>query len=248
VKNIFYLLFLLPLYSSAGPDVICGGTDDRVPLKDLRIGRLIKNKDIACTVTLISASCAISAGHCEPFMDGTVEFDVPLSVGSIITQAKAENTYLIDQASIRFRNFGEGRDWSVFKLLPNEKTLALAGAKNGFYPVSFTLPSEGEKVFVAGYGKDDRVGVKTYATLQMDSGILMEVAERTEDSKTSTVLVHNADTTPGDSGAAVIRVKQRDIVGVHTHGYLCGKVDGNTATPVASAVDFKRALKECLGN
>ena len=46
---------------------ICGVNDDRIPSTDSPIGRLLDSRTGTggCTLTMISKSCAISAGHCK---------------------------------------------------------------------------------------------------------------------------------------------------------------------------------------
>ena len=68
MKNIgsFILALLLTTGVNAAEKSICG-TDDRVPSSLPKIGRLLgKMSDPGgCTVTMISKTCAISAGHCD---------------------------------------------------------------------------------------------------------------------------------------------------------------------------------------
>lgn len=243
----FLLMFLaLSSFSYAGSDSICG-EDERVSRKDQKIGRLTYNFGTACTITMIGKECAISAGHCIYFMyDGKVEFNVPMSKGETLGSADPKNVYKVDAETIEYVDGGYGRDWSVFRILPNDITKSYPGDVNGFYKVNFSPMNVGEQIMISGYGMDQRVGVNTHGTLQVAYGKILEIDEYTSDGIPAIMMSHDVDTTRGDSGAAIIRVKEQDIIGVHTHGGFCGEVDGNKGTPMSEAKKFKEAITNCL--
>lgn len=240
------LSFILIQTAQASNESICG-EDNRSSTKDLRIGRLTHNLQTACTVTMIGKECAISAGHCMYFMsEGKVEFDVPMSVASTLGSSDPKNVYKIDAESIDYVDGGYGRDWSVFKILPNGITRSLPGEVNGFYPVNRAKMLVGEKIMISGYGIDQRENVKTHGTLQVASGEIVEIEEFNGGGSSAITVSHNVDTTPGDSGAAIIRVKEQDIIGVHSHGGFCSEIDGNKGTLISETKKFREAISNCL--
>ena len=76
-KNLFLMTIFLSFNLFAMKDKsICGATDDREFSNDPKMGRVNDGEASVCTVTLISETCAISAGHCR-WLFNEVSFNVP---------------------------------------------------------------------------------------------------------------------------------------------------------------------------
>jgi V8-like Glu-specific endopeptidase len=243
------LLTLFSQVSTAAVQSVCD-KDDRVPTHDLRIGRLrMSDWESSCTVTMISKTCAISAGHCGGQFKNKVEFDVPMSQSIRLIPAAAKNTYEIDPTSIVSRNEGEGNDWAVLKIRANPITKKFPGEVAGFYPVSLTLPQVGEEISIAGYGRDDRRELNTNGTLQIASGPIQSITKNVYGTPEQfLIMIYKVDSMPGDSGASIVRVKEQDIVGVHTTGGACREETGNMGTIIGANKNFRTAIQNCLGS
>ncbi len=235
------LTLLILLCSAQAMAMICG-EDDRIPAYDSRIGRMkLSHLDSACTATMISKNCAITAGHCLKHMK-TLEFNVPLSVRGKAQFADMKDIYQIDQASIVYRNTPPSTDWAVFKVKKNMYTKLSAGEANGYFKVNFELPKVGEELMFSGYGTDLRGDGSHNYTLQTDHGKL----EATQSLVFGKALHYSIDCTGGTSGSSVIRVKEQDIVGIHTHGG-CPSIS-NHGTSIASKPELIQAIKACLSS
>lgn len=234
--SLFAILFLCSFHSFG---MICG-EDDRIPAYDSRIGRMkLSFVDSGCTATMISKNCALSAGHCLKHMK-TLEFNVPLSIRGKTQYAAPQDVYQIDQDSIVYKDIPPSTDWAVFKVKKNMMTKLSAGEANGFFPVSFEAPEVGIELMISGYGRDSRGDGAHNYTLQTDRGKLVSV---------KTLIFGNAlhyriDGTGGTSGSAVIRVKEQDIVGVHTHGG-CDSIE-NHGTIISERPELIEAIKACI--
>ena len=219
--------------------MICG-TDDRIPAFEPRIGRMkLNHLDSGCTATMISKNCAISAGHCLNHMV-TLEFNVPLSIRNRTQFSEARDIYQIDQSSIVYKNVPPSTDWAVFKVKKNSYTKLSAGEAYGFYPVSFEAPEVGEDLSITGYGRDVRGDGSHNYTLQTDHGRLVT----NKSLIFGKALHYRIDGTGGTSGSAVIRTKQQDIVGIHTHGG-CDSIE-NHGTSISQRPELMEAIKACL--
>lgn len=242
----FFLIFLVSQGCFASNLTVCA-EDKRTPTQDMRIGRLkMSDYESACTVTMISKDCAVSAGHCLKYMKN-VEFKVPRSRGVVLVTASAQNTYEIDYSSIVSRNGDLGNDWAVMKIKANNLTKKFPGEVGGFYPVNFSTPKVGEKISIAGYGRDDRRELNSNGVLQVDQGEIDNIYDEPSETQGPFKIVsYFIDTMPGDSGAALIRVNQKDIIGVHTNGGQCDGA-GNFGTLISENKKFAQAIKSCLG-
>ena len=124
---VFSMTLCLALSATAN---ICSEKDTREFSYYSEVGRLNpkkaldrrgRPKDTACTVSLISKSCGITAGHCSKFYY-KAEFNVPHSVNRKIRHAAPQDTYLIDQDRSKHIFEGAGNDWGVVKFKPNKIT------------------------------------------------------------------------------------------------------------------------------
>lgn len=191
------------------PDTICGSLDDRLPSSDPRNARF----DGGCTIWLAgNDNCALSAGHC--FGGLTVaEFNVPLSTSSgSLVSPPIEDQFPIDQAVSQWVDGGQGNDWGITRLLPNnlgETPLQRYGITG--YQINSFIPAIGDQIRITGYGTTG-------------SGVPGEwnQAQKTHVGPfadgTGTRLGYSTDTTGGNSGSPVIHEASGEAIGIHTHG------------------------------
>lgn len=194
------------------PESICP-PDEREPSNDRFVGRASSEPgQPGCSITMISDTVGISAGHCISAL-AVAEFNVPPSTtGGSTRPADAEDQYRIDPDSIRGVGAGPGDDWVVFRTLPNAITGLQAGAAQAmgqrYYVPRFEAPAVGDAVQITGYGRDS--GVRNFAQ-QSHEGPLVSISGNR--------LRYTADTEPGNSGSTVRTGEGfREIVGIHTHG------------------------------
>lgn len=242
-KGLFTTLMLtMSVQSFAGVQTICGEEDDRVLSFDTKIGRLFEGeKHAGCTVTMISESCGISAGHCEPVLVNA-EFNTPISIDGEPQASRPQDTYQIDKETIISVNNGPGDDWAVMNFKPNSLTGKLPGEAQGFYTVSFETPEKGSELMITGYGRDSNDPDKNFAQ-QTHSGKLKKMGGLFYG---KTVFSHTVDTMGGNSGSTVINVSTGKVMGIHTHGG-CGRTSGaNMGTLISKHDKLKLAIKRCL--
>lgn len=235
------ILTLTSTVAFAGPKTICGPSDDRVLSYESEVGRLFTgDKHGGCTATMISDTCAITAGHCGSVLD-KVEFNTPISRGGVPYPSKPEDIYDVDKSSIVLKNGGPGRDWAVFKVKANNLTGKLAGEAQGYLEVSFSTPSIGDQLKITGYGLDRDEDDKNLAQ-QTNSGALDSFSTWNR-----SAMNHTVDTMGGNSGSSIIQTSTGKIVGIHTHGGCTSSGGANTGTSVALNYQLKDAILKCLG-
>lgn len=220
---------------------ICG-QDDRVPSRNLKVARgLGKITDTGgCTLTMISKSCAISAGHCRAYL-GLAEFNVPASVGGRIQHPSKEDIYQIEDSSVVHEYTGIGNDYAVFKVKPNAITGRYAGDVQGFYTVSFKAPVIGDEIRITGFGLDRSEPTRNLAQ-QTHTGLVSKIT------RGSSALYHKADTMGGNSGSSIIVEGTQTIVGIHTNGGCSSRGGQNAATMIAGHTKLTKAIKACLAS
>ncbi len=221
---------------------ICGSSDDRVISNNPKVGRglLSANAKDACTFTLISPNCAVSAGHCYGY-SSIVEFNTPLSINGWLQRSKPEDVYLRDEV-IAYDDRGPGMDFLVVKLKANEITGKLPGDIQGFYSVSYSPVELGTLLVVYGYGTSR--DPQTNFAQQVSYGPIIAFDKRTNTAE------HRVDTTSGNSGSSLISEETGEVIGVHTHG---GCLDSdsfprssNYGTLLANNETFRNAVTKCL--
>ncbi len=239
------------------------GNDSRVISHNTKIGRLkFSTGQPGCTATLISKSCAISAGHCNNTFNA-IDFNVPTDVLVGLDSSKSRDRYQIDKSSIVFQNDDlTDEDWAVFQIKKHKKISKISrwfarhfeknsnidkypvdqayypGDMQGHYEIDYGSSFAGTLVSVIGYGtdKDPRLN-----SIQRSAhGILL--AKKLSFSPFS--LTHDVDTTPGDSGAPIINLENNKIIAVHTafnstRGY-------NLGTSINLTKRFRDAIADCL--
>ncbi len=236
-----FLVFLVSINSHANKESICGSNDDRVLSFEPRVGRLsTMNDNKGCTATLISNSCAVTAGHCQSVLV-KAEFNTPESINGIPQASEMEDIYLIDRSSIEAQNAGPGRDWAVFKFKRNEITNKLPGEVQGYYNVSFKTPRRGQEIRITGYGVD-RTDMTGNFAQQTHTGKLTSTGTLFS----PTHLKHTADTTGGNSGSSIILEKTQEIIGIHSHAGCTSRGGANQGTVLAKHSALVNAIKACL--
>jgi V8-like Glu-specific endopeptidase len=236
----YYLMLLtvfLPLSSFSSTSAVCG-EDNRTPHYDRRIGR-IRNYaiDSNCTASMISKNCALTAGHCVHLLS-YVEFEVGNSVDGQRRKSSPENVFQVEKYSIVSKEQDLGRDWAIFRLRSNKVTHKAAGDK-GHFEIDFNGPQLNDEVSVAGFGRDK--GIKNY-TLQSATGLITSL----DSDYLGKILTHSADTSPGVSGAAIIRVSDQKIVGLHTTSGCDWSHSGNIGTIINEDPELVEAIINCI--
>lgn len=236
------LVALLALTTAhANQKSICGPADDRVLSDDPKIGRAVAkiNTKGGCSITLISDSCAVTAGHCREVLF-FAEFNVPLSNSEGEAQHPAlEDIYEIDRRTLKYEH-GMISDWAVFKLKPNTITGLLPGAVQGYYPVSFQRPKVGQTVRITGYGTD-RDHPERNVVQQTNTGKIKKAG-----SLFSAKIEHTVDTMPGNSGSSIILENTGEIIGVHTNGGCTANGGTNFGYLISKKKKFREAITACI--
>ena len=257
------LLLLVALISSVvfadNLDKICG-TDQRVLSKDPKIGRTNKG----CTITMISRSCALTAGHCVKNFE-SAEFNVPESIKGVPQPSEAKDRYFIDQKTLRFQRnaYGSsaGQDWAIVRLKPNQETGLYAGDVQGYYPIKSFTPKSGDIVRITGYGQDeDKIkGMSGNYAQQSSTGEVIGLKSKNTKSSwggtsaSYSLITYNVDTMPGSSGSVIVLEKTGEVIGIHTYGQCSntgsGKpVGSNGGTLIANKPDLQTAIEICLNS
>jgi V8-like Glu-specific endopeptidase len=243
------MMALISLQAFGMNKSICGMNDDRIPSDVKPIGRLLDSRTGSggCTLTMISDSCAVSAGHCKSVLK-VAEFNTPMSRGGNIQHPEAEDVYDIDQSTIVYANNGPGDDWAVFKVKRNNITGQFPGAVQGYYPVKYTAPSIGTELRITGYGLDRSEPTKNLAQ-QTNTGKLMTLGTGSVwQGRAESRLTHGVDTMGGNSGSTIVIEGTNEIIGIHTHGG-CGRTGGaNQGTAISKHDRVKQAIRNCLAS
>ncbi len=218
-----------------GTASICGDFDDRNPSSDPRVGRLFEFG--GCTGWLVHNGAALTAGHCGnpdgAIMGSVLGFNVPPSDANGATNAPSIDDQYPVTGVVAFESDGEGEDYSVFTLGPNSNTGLRAHIAQDFYHMTSSVPSEGETLWVIGYGldpfpsgtggagapccdwdSDDECNNDCNSasqTQQTDTGSC-------DDCLVGTAIEHTVDTLPANSGSPIIWESNGLAIGIHTHG------------------------------
>jgi len=228
---------------------ICGMNDDRIVSDVKPIGRLLDSRTGSggCTLTMISDSCAVSAGHCKSVLK-VAEFNTPMSIGGRIQHPEASDVYDIDQSSIKYANNGPGDDWAVFKVKKNKITGMFPGTVQGSYRVKYNDVAIGTRLRITGYGLDQSEPTKNLSQ-QTNTGELFTVGTgNVWQGRAKSRLTHGVDTMGGNSGSTIVIESTNEIVGIHTHGG-CGRTGGaNQGTAISKHEKMISAIRACLAS
>lgn len=233
---------------TGGTRTLCG-EDDRLPAYTSCIGRVLGGPygGPAGTAYIICNGALLTAGHVPTTISsgdpGKVEFHVPLSDPYGVAQHPApEHVFKIDQSGIVHDDDGDpavGRDWKIFRCLPNEQTGVLVGTY-GFVRLALVADLPPGDVTVNGYGDDDGIWNNTE---QDDTGpYLGEHVEAADD----VWLEYVVDTMGGNSGSPVLLAGTLTSVGIHTDGGCDPPEEGNKGTSFTNSA-LAAALANYLG-
>jgi V8-like Glu-specific endopeptidase len=246
LKGLILGTFIVSLanVSFAAQKSICGQTDDRVLSFDAKIGRLsIQDKHKGCTVTMISESCGITAGHCYEVLE-LAEFNTPESVNNEPQPSNAKDVYYVDKSSIVYEDGGPGNDYAVLRFQPNKITKKLPGQAQGYYNVSFSSVKSNQKISITGYGVDDGDLRRNFAQ-QFHNGNIIALGDQDYG---DSVIKHTVDTMGGNSGSTIINEDTNEIIGIHTHGGCSSAYGYNMGTLISKHTKLKQAIKKCLAS
>lgn len=228
----------------AGTKSICGNTDDRVLSFDPKIGRLsIEGKHKGCTVTMISETCGVTAGHCETVLE-RAEFNTPESVNNEPQPSALKDVYYIDQSTIVAQNEGPGKDWAVLKFKRNKITGKFPGQVQGYYNVSFKKLTNNMRISITGYGKDDGDLRRNFAQ-QYHDGKIVGLGDETYG---ESAMKHTVDTMGGNSGSTILDLNTQEVIGIHTHGGCSSFYKHNMGTIISKHATAMKAIRKCLAS
>lgn len=216
---------------------ICGGTDERQPTDDLRVGRL---SPILCTSWLIDdpMHCLLTAGHC---LSGAfvIEFNVPPSLPDGTRQhPPPSEQYAIDPDSKQGFDGAVGDDWGYFGAFPNTETQLTPGqAQGAWFELADAAPDATDAVRLTGFGL-----VFPPGDLTMNGAPKTNVGLYGGREDATTVL-HAADTSGGSSGSPINDAATGRAIGIHTHAG-CDPFNHGTAI---DHPDLQWALANPLG-
>lgn len=222
----------LTLAPPAQKQSICG-VDERRPEQHSAVGIVRKSgataADPFCTVTLVSESCALTAGHCLHVLQEAEFF----SHESMAVVSSEESTYEVDQSSIRALQSRIGNDWAVLRLRPNRVTGLLAGKAHGFVDVELDPEHETPPA------------LRLFATRKRGDGQFeMVSSEGAPLWVQHSILFHDVDTGPGSSGALVVSGETGRAIAIHTHGG-CETMKNNKATYISQQPYLRKAIEMC---
>lgn len=263
MKSLFLVTMATTLFSGSALADFCGKSDDRFPVIEKSVGRLIKAGETrGCSATLVSKNCVVTMGSCMGDKD-YVEFNVPASIGGITQNSEAEDIYTIDKSSLVLSTGGIGSEWAVVRLHPNSITGRSAGSVQGFSKVISKKPAKNDpvKVIQYSYALNDAYPVKyegikgnpyeevMHYSQQAARGVLVKPAIFL----IPEILEHNADTYAGAGGAAIINEKTGELIGINTHGGCAAQYTNpigarftNSGTSIWGSKKFKKAILACI--
>lgn len=235
---------LLAANAFAGVKSICGANDDRVLSFDSKIGRLsVEGKHKGCTVTMISETCGITAGHCVPVLE-RAEFNTPESINNEPQPSALVDVYPVDKSSIALQDEGPGKDWAVLKFKRNKITGKYPGQVQGYYNVSFKKLANNMQISITGYGKDDGDLRRNFAQ-QYHDGKIVGLGDSLYG---ESAMKHTVDTMGGNSGSTILDLNTQEIIGIHTHGGCSSFYRHNMGTIISKHQRLMNEIKKCLAS
>ena len=196
----------------------CGPTDDRVPIVDRRVARVMV---AGGTAWLASNGAILTAGHVTAIPTNTfIEFNVPNSTAAGVVQAaNANDQYFI--AALTQVNNNLGDDYTVMDVTPNANTGQLPIEAYGvFFRMSRDIPAS-PTIRITGYGDD--VGNLRHRTEQTHTGPFV--------GESANILEYQVDTYNANSGSPVQQNGTDMTFGIHTNaGCDATGTDGNNGT------------------
>ncbi|MBL9031999.1 MAG: hypothetical protein JNM80_09870 [Phycisphaerae bacterium] len=197
-----------------GPDSICGPTDDRTLLNDVRNARHVPE---GCSSWLHDDTnrMFLTAGHCGVSAGDTQQFNVPLSTsGGSIVNPPPEDQYPVDASSLQTQSGSAtiGSDFAYFATFVNSNTGLTPFQRYGqFYIKSATAPAvAGQTIRITGYGTTSSPVSPTWNQVgKTHTGPYTSLSVNT--------IRYAVDTTGGNSGSAVHNLATDQIIGIHTN-------------------------------
>jgi V8-like Glu-specific endopeptidase len=233
ITSFICLFTLLPaLGNSFQRESVCGNDDRRVvSFSPVGIARELNPKDTSsyCTVTLVSDSCALSAGHClhvleeAEFFSSSAEFEGHL----------ASFKYSVVPGSVSALQSRIGNDWAVMRLQPNKLTGVLPGKVHGFVDVELN-------------GQHESPNAIHTVSVQREKGNRIEVlgADGSVLWTQGSIMFHDLDTDRGSSGSLIFDSVTGRAVAIHTHGG-CDTMKNNKATYISQLPFLVKAIQKC---
>jgi hypothetical protein len=219
--------------------------DGRVPSSYAAVGRVVgSDGTVLGTAFLLLNGALVTAAHVPPYR---VEFQVPLSEADGTPRHPApEHVYPVDLTSVQEGVPGDGRDWKVFRCLPNAVTGDdVLDAQGEFLRVAYGLAPP-SAVLVVGYGKDCTPDVyggcapnASSHAQQMGSGAFVGVYYLGD---RGYVLRHDADTESGNSGSPILMPDGATATGVHAQGPLTPYCEGHNCGPSFLNLELRDAV------
>ena len=183
-----------------------------------------KHNPGACTVTMISNNCALSAGHCLHVLNKVI--------------FRGGDTYNVEKGSIRAISSKIGNNWAVFRLDSNGKTGLSAGEQNGFAELELSLDAPyPEKLWAV--SEDTRRNIDLYP----DNKQLRSEGYSLGDF--GSILYHEIDMGKGSGGALLFDESSKKAYAIHTHGG-CNIMGNNKATIIARVPFLVKAINDCV--
>ena len=185
-----------------------------------------------CTLTLISDSCALTAGHCLHLIEEAYFFPPNANTGEVVPFA--EHKYVADKNSIRALQTRIGNDWAVVRLKANTLTGLLPGKVHGFVEPELTDLSLPEGTLELHATQSS--APKAFERFSASGDIL---------SAENSILFHSLDTAAGSSGSLILNPQSGRAIAIHTHGG-CDTMKNNKATIIPRASYLVKAIRACL--
>lgn len=224
---------------TAGFLSLCGA-DDRVPANFGPVGVTqafdAEQNPGVCTVTLVSESCAITAGHCLPVI-GRIHFGAETFRSDTRTGSKSSlSDFEVDPSFVRALSTQIGNDWAVFRILPHQISGRFPGEIYGYLELELNpqaaVPSQLQTV---AYGVSGRFAFDDLMQMQSEGGVLWD---------SNRILYHDLDTGLGSGGTVLIDQFNGKGYAIHTHGG-CNTMGNNKATIIGRVPNLVRAIRDC---
>jgi len=191
----------------------CGPSDDRFPMNEPCIMRIVDSFGLWGTGFMIGRNCLVTANHVMTDGPWILERNVPVSNpldGDINHPGAEDQFFLMDlSGSLTSGTTAFGNDWAVV-VIPDNSFGAPGESCHPEFNWTHTNDLAGEPLFVQGFGKEDSEFERN-GVLQQSGGLSMSGGY------TSTHFLYQVDTESGNSGSGVVDGLGR-IVGIHAHG------------------------------